>query len=311
MAKKVKVWKGGQRTLDEIATLTLPLNDEPADTPPLDDAAPPPAQDTAVTPLIGQMSLPKKVLVGLATAVAIISVLWFPLALGLMAGFPFALWMDEPKLEPVGARATFEESVDCLIQYPAERLPLEGFYGLDSKMVAFCFPPQTAAKKKALIACFNRYERIVRSSDWPKENMRACRWDGLPAVSTPFAFGKVEAVPAVPRAGKRFVLKVGMTSGGSAFRLRTTAPPPPLVGGAHPEQPWDIFEAVSVEVWIDDDKQVYEPLNDWDWEVPADGKLHVSFMVPKRAAGTRLTIQVFLKPDAPGSTKLVAYTVRR
>jgi len=239
------------------------------------------------------MSLFKKSLLGVAIAFGIIFVFWFPLALGLMAGFPFALWTDN-KLKPVGPRATFGESVDCLIQYEAERNP-EGFDSLDSKMVTFCFPPQTAAKRKALIACFNRFERIVDSHEWPKDNLRACRWDGPPAVSTPFAIGNVEAVPAVPRVGKRFVLKVGMTSSDPAF----------------PRQPADIFEAVKVNVWIDDDKQVFEYLNDWDWEVPADGKLHVSFMVPKTAAGTRLAIKVFLKPNAPGSTKLVAYTVRR
>jgi hypothetical protein len=244
--------------------------------------------------MVSGMSLFKKSLLGVAIAIGIIFALSTPLALGLMAGFPFALWTDNKKVEPVGARATFGESVDCLIQYEAERNP-GGFDSLDSKMVAFCFPPQTAAKRKALIVCFNRYERIVDSHEWPKDNMRACRWDGLPAVSTPLAFGKVEAVPAVPRAGRRFVLKVGMTTSDPAYR-----------------QPADIFRAVSVNVWINADTQLaYEYLNNWEWEVPADGKLHVSFMVPKTAEGMLLAIKFFLKPDAPGSTKLVAYTVRR
>jgi hypothetical protein len=83
---------------------------------------------------------------------------------------------------------------------------------LDPEKVAFCFPPQTAATRKALIACFNRYERNHPAhAGWPENNMRACRWDGLTAVPTPFAFGGAVAEPTPPRAGERCVVKVGVT----------------------------------------------------------------------------------------------------
>jgi hypothetical protein len=236
------------------------------------------------------MSLLKKVLLSFAAAIAIISVFWFPLALGLMAGFPFALWMDEEDVKPVGARPTFKESAECLFQrryYSAEQ---DLGVRLNSDEVAFCFPPQTPAKKKALIACFNRYERNGPEHDWPEENMRVCGWDGLTAVPTPFAFGKVTASPATPRAGKIFLLKVGVTGSNSAREEVDSA----IATGA-----------LEVVVWIE-----YTPL-DFALAFPADEKMHVSFKVPKTAAGKRLRITLTIAPDAPGSTKFVAFTVRR
>jgi hypothetical protein len=47
----------------------------------------------------------KKVLLGLGITPVVVWFLWLPLALGLMAGFPFALWDDpvEAGVESVGA----------------------------------------------------------------------------------------------------------------------------------------------------------------------------------------------------------------
>jgi hypothetical protein len=161
------------------------------------------------------MTRMKKLLLGLGIAVTLIFVLWLPLALGLMAGFPFALWRDD-EVEPVGASATFEESADCLFQYRHYSAGRDLGVRLDSEKVAVCFPPQTTAGKQALIVCFNRYERNHPNHEgWPEENMEACKWDGLTAVPTPYGLAfsdDVVAVPAVPRAGKPFVVKVGVTA---------------------------------------------------------------------------------------------------
>jgi hypothetical protein len=104
------------------------------------------------------VNLRKKLLFGTAVAVACIVALWLPLGLGLMAGFPFSLWTDD-KVKPVGAHATFQESADCLMEYRYYRAKRDLGPRLDSGKVAFCFPPQTAARKQALIACFNENHR--------------------------------------------------------------------------------------------------------------------------------------------------------
>lgn len=233
----------------------------------------------------------KKVVLGLAIAIALIWALWLPLALGLMAGFPFALWQDEREVKPVGTHAKFEESADCLFQYRYESAEHDLGAQLDSDKVAFCFPPQTAAKEKALIACFNSYERNGPEHEWPEENMRVCTWDGLPAIPTPFGFGEVVAVPAVPRAGKRFVLKVGVRGGGDSAVEEVNA----AIGS----------EALEVVVWHE-----YTPL-DFALGFPADGMIHVNFTVPRTAGGQRLKVTLTIARDAPGGTKFVAFRVRR
>jgi hypothetical protein len=90
-------------------------------------------------------------------------------------------WNDDPaqspaSIPPVGATATFGESEDCLLRYGNEFERVR----LDHAKVASCFPTQTAAKKKALIACFNTYERNHPGHpEWPADNMKRCTWDGL------------------------------------------------------------------------------------------------------------------------------------
>ena len=57
----------------------------------------------------------KKAVLGFSIAIAGILILFLPFSLGLMAGFPFGLWTDEA-VDMVGARATFDESADCLLR---------------------------------------------------------------------------------------------------------------------------------------------------------------------------------------------------
>jgi hypothetical protein len=77
---------------------------------------------------------------------------------------------------PVGATATFKESADCLVPYGNT---YKGWQ-LDAGSVDECFPTQTAAKKEALAACFNKYERKhPNHKGWPADNMRGCAWAGL------------------------------------------------------------------------------------------------------------------------------------
>ena len=243
------------------------------------------------------MSRLKKVLLGFAIAFALILVFWLPLALGLMAGFPFALWSEEPEVEPVGARATFAESADCLFQhryYSAER---DLGVRLDSEDVALCFPPQTAATKEALIACFNRYERNHPDhSSWPEDNMHACRWDGVAAVPAPFAFGDVVAVPAVPRAGKRIVLEVGVTG---------------VTGSDSAEEDVD----TAIETGTLDVVVTIGGVNGTPLDIAldhADGKIQVTSTVPRTAEGKRLTIKLMIgAAETPSGTKIAAFTVRR
>jgi hypothetical protein len=256
------------------------------------------------------VSLLKKGLLSLAIAAVIIAVLWFPLALGLMAGFPFALWDDpvEPGVESVGARATFEESVDCLRYWR----DLEG-RRLNNYTVAECFPTQAAAKKKALIACFNKYERNHADHEgWPEDNMRGCTWDGLTAVPVQnvasLAFGKVVAVPAAPRAGKRLVLRVGLTRSDSAEKVNQR------------EVDEDDNPALDVAVTIDGENVAIETVEECsscrlsgDRESEywfQEGEIWVKLSVPETAEGKRLAINMTAALyDTPTVTKVVTFTV--
>lgn len=157
--------------------------------------------------------------------------------------------------------------------------------------MAACFPPQTTAKKKALIACFNTYQRNHPDyAGWPEDNMQGCTWDGLIGEPGPFAFGKVVAVPAVPRAGKRFLLKVGVTGSDSAADEVNTA-----------------IETGTLDVSVSIDG---EPLG-VAYEFSADGNIHVNCTVPKTAQGMRLTIKLTIVPDTLTGTKIVTFTVVR
>jgi hypothetical protein len=255
------------------------------------------------------VSLLKKGLLGLGITAVLISVLWFPLALGLMAGFPFALWEDpvEP-VDPVGARATFEESAACVGYYA------EG-HRLDKDSVAFCFPTQTPAKENALIACFNTYERNHPDHEgWPEKNMRGCTWDGLTAVPVrnvaSLAFDKVVAVPTAPLAGKPFVLRVGLTRSDSAAKIK--------------ERVVDETDnpAVNVAVTIGGENVAVETVegcapcrlsgNPESEYWFSDGKIWVRFTVPETAAGKRVAIKMTVaEHDTPTVTKDVTFTVRR
>lgn len=234
------------------------------------------------------MSLLAKCLLGVAIATAAIGVLFLPLALGLMAGFPFSLWTDE-KLEQVGARATFEESVDCLVRYRYYSAERDLGVRLGSEEVAFCFPPQTPVTRKALIACFDRYERSHPGHvGWPEDNMQGCTWDGLVTAANPtgLAFGDVAAVPAVPRAGKRFVLTVGVTGSGDVNEAI-------------------MKDALATYVTIDD-----IPLSHIQG-ADADGSFYLEFTVPKTAGGKRVTITLTLAAHTPTGEKVVTFTVGR
>jgi hypothetical protein len=239
-------------------------------------------------------------------------VLWFPLALGLMAGFPFSLWDDpvEPGVESVGARATFEESADCLRYWR----DAEG-RTLNNDNVADCFPTQTAAKKKALVACFNKYERNHPDHrGWPQDNMRGCTWDGLTAVPVQnvasLAFGKVEAVPTAPRAGERLVLRVGLTRSDSAEKIKQR------------EVDEDDNPALDVAVTIDGENVAIETVEgcsscrlSGDRESEywfQEGEIWVKFRVPETAEGKRLAIKMTAAlNDTPTVTKVVTLTVGR
>lgn len=187
------------------------------------------------------MKAAKYVLVAAAGIMVIGLPLAFVLALGLMAGFPFAL--SEDRAEPVGARATFDESADCVDGYELWIAPTDEPRTLDIAKVAACFPVQPAAKERALIACFNEYERIHPDHDgWPEDNMRGCTWDGLVAVPvrnvTTLVFGKVVAKPAAPRAGEPLFLRVRVVREDSAAkRVRS-----PLI---------DFHPVVDVAVTVD------------------------------------------------------------
>jgi hypothetical protein len=213
------------------------------------------------------------------------------------------VWLSLPSpgsLGPVAAVATFKESADCVHYYDRTG------WRLDSEYVAFCFPTQTAAKKRALISCFNRYEREHPDHEgWPESNMRGCTWDGLTAVPAhhvaSLAFAKVVAVPAAPRAGKRFALRVGLTRNDSAAKIVHTA----LI---------DPYPVVQVVVTIDGENVAMKSVGAPSLTEPEywffDNKIRMSFTVPETAAGKRLTIKMTAaQPDTPTVAKVVVFTV--
>ena len=254
------------------------------------------------------MSLRKKVLLGVATGVVVIALLWFPLALGLMAGFPFALW-DDPgdpvPVAPVGARATFEESADCLAGY---ELWIDSSTSqpkrLDDEKAADCFPTQTAAKKKALIACFNDYERNHPDHEnWPEDNMRGCTWGGLTAVPVrnvaSLTFDKVVAVPAAPRAGRPFVLTAAVTRSDSTAKVEQR-------GEGNIENP-----VLDVAVTVNGESVALESVEGCSQCLPpgdpesvysfSDSEIRVELMVPKATKGKRMAIKMKVGLDQGGS----------
>jgi hypothetical protein len=252
----------------------------------------------------------KKVLLGLGISAVVVWFLWLPLALGLMAGFPSALWDDpvEAGVESVGARATFEESADCLRYWR----DVEG-RRLNDTTVADCFPTQTATKKKALVACFNNYERNHPDHGrWPEDNMRGCTWDGLTSVPVKnvasLDFGKVVAAPPAPRAGRSFTLRIGLTRGDSAEKIKQR-----IVDE-------DDNPALEVAVTIDGEivpietvegcspcRLSGEPASEYWFE---ESEIWVKFPVPATAAGKPLAIRMTAALyDAPTIKKVVRLTV--
>ena len=356
----MKRWQGGQRTLDEIATLTLSLNDEPADTPPLADAAPPPALTRRpptltrrwrrVLALLGVLllhgfgaltwvvslgfssdagtdrQLNEALKIGAATwlvAALLIALLCLSGRLILSLFVPGVWWLPsfllaitvaygwgnmEPTNPYVYATATFKESADCLDYWRGN----DG-WRLGGDNISYCFPTQTTAKRLALIACFNKYERNHPDhKDWPDDNMRGCTWDGLAEVPVQnvakLAFGKVVAVPAVPRAGKPFVLNVPVSRSDSVAKRTHTE--------------WDIDNPVlGVAVTINGENVAIESVEGCsECRVPGDpqaeewfdeGEIRVKFTVPSTAEGKRLTIKMTaaVQDDTPTATKVVAFTV--
>ena len=259
------------------------------------------------------MSRRKKVLLGLGITAVVVWFLWLPLALGLMAGFPFALWDDpvEAGVESVGARATFEESADCLRYWR----DVEG-RSLNDTTVSDCFPTQTATKKKALIACFNDYERDHPDHDgWPEDNMRGCTWDGLTAVPVQnvasLDFGKLVAPALAPRAGRPFTFRIGLTRRDSAEKIKQR------------EVDEDDNPTLDVAVTIDGEivrietvegcspcrlsGEPGEPASEYWFE---EGEIWVKFPVPATAAGKRLAIRMSAALyDTPTIKKVVRFTV--
>jgi hypothetical protein len=226
---------------------------------------------------------------------------WFPSFLLMIAVvYGWNSDLQSPRAA-VYATATFEESADCLHYWHGS----EG-WGLGDFNVAHCFPTQTAAKKEALIVCFNKYERNHPDHNgWPEDNMRGCTWDGLTAVPAhnvaSLAFGNVVAVPATPRAGKLFVLRVGVTRSDSAAKVVHTA----LI---------DSWPVVNVAVKIDGEKVAIKSVGAPDvtgseyWFF--DSKIRMKFTVPKTGEGKRLAIKMTAaQSDTPTATKVVTFTV--
>jgi hypothetical protein len=187
-------------------------------------------------------------------------------------------WLDAPS---VGATATFEESAKCLYRYGNALAGRDQGTRLDNGKVAACFPPQTEKSKAALISCFNTYERTHPGHDfslhgsWPEDDMRGCTWDGRPAVPAhPFAFGRVVAVPPVPRAGKPFLLKVGVSGSDSSADEVSTA----LRSGA-----LDVLVTTGGE---------HSPSVDIFLEFNRDGTIHMECTVPKNTGGAPLRIEL-------------------
>jgi hypothetical protein len=280
------------------------------------------------------VSLRKKVLLGFASAVAIIAVFWLPLALGLMAGFPFSLW-DDPgdPVAPVGARATFEESAACLAGYELWIGSTSQPKRLDDDKVADCFPTQTAAQKQALITCFNDYERTHPDHEgWPEDNMRGCTWGGLTTVPVrnvaSLSFDKVVAVPAAPRAGKRFVLTAPVTRSDSNAKVTQR-------GEIDVENP-----VLDVAVTVNGESVALESVEGCSQCLPPgdpesvhsffDNEIRVELMVPEATEGKRMAIRMkvglnqggsrtfgptretgplALPDETPTATKVVTFTV--
>jgi hypothetical protein len=261
------------------------------------------------------MKAVKYVLIAIAGIVMIGVPLAFVLALGLMAGFPFAL--SEDRAQPVGARATFDESADCLDGYELWIAPTDQPRTLGIAKVAACFPTQSAAKERALIACFNEYERNHPDHDgWPEDNMRRCAWDGMVAVPvrnvTTLVFGKVVANPAEPRAGEPLFLRVRVVREDSAAkRVRS-----PLV---------DFHPVVEVAVTIDGESVPIESVgvpcvrcavgcgcervtNPEHWF--SGSSIGMKLTVPEAAEGKRLAITLTAElGETATATKLVTFTV--
>jgi hypothetical protein len=179
--------------------------------------------------------------------------------------------------------------------------------------VADCFPTQTATKKKALVACFNNYERNHPDHDgWPEDNMRGCKWDGLTAVPVQnvvsLDFGKVVASPPAPRAGRPFTLRIGLTRRDSAEKIKQCD-----VGD-------DDNPVLDVAVTIDGEvvpietvegcspcRLSGEPASEYWFE---EGKIWVKFPVPATAAGRRVAIRMSAALyDTPTIKKVVRFTV--
>jgi hypothetical protein len=248
--------------------------------------------------------------IGVAIAIAAVWLLWLPLALGLMAGFPFGLWadQDEPGIESVAARATFTESADCLRYWR----DVEG-RTLNDSNVADCFPTQPAARKQALIACFNDYEHDNPGHDrWPEANMHGCTWDGLVDVPVRnvarLKFEQVVARPAVPRPGLPLLISVGLTRHDSAAKVEESVPENPAL---------DVSVTVGgepVEIGSVEDCSVCRLSGDPEaehWFDDREGEVQVRFPVPDDAVGKRLTIRMEARmPDTPPATKAVSYSLR-
>lgn len=213
----------------------------------------------------------------------------------LVVGGTVWVWESTLKQHPVGATATFDESADCLVRY-VNALSV-GNWELDAGSVEDCFPRQTVAKRKALIACFNKYERSHSATDhkgWPEDNMRGCRWDRVADVGS-LDLGNPLAVPAVPRAGKRFDLTVGVTRNDSAGEVADAAITTDMT--------------LDVAVTIDGEVVVTTPLTHLEYGF--DRRVHVSLTLPETAAGKRLTIKMTIAADRLTATKIVTFTVAR
>jgi len=252
------------------------------------------------------MKVIKYLLIAIAAVVAGVAIL-----VGGVVGVWF-WWYKSSELHAVGTTATFEESADCLARYGNS--PLFGDWRLDKFYVAQCFPTQTAAKQKALIACFNKYERNHADHEgWPEENMRGCKWDRAADVGS-LAFGKVVAVPAVPRAGKPFVLRVGVALIDSVGEIVDAG-----IGETffHTEQAVDDVavtiggEKVVTTTLIDGENFVTTSPTDFDYGFFPNGKMFVRFTVPKTAAGKHMTIKIkmTIADETPAATKVATFTV--
>jgi hypothetical protein len=226
---------------------------------------------------------------------------WFPsflLMIAVVYGWNSSVGRAQ---DEVYATATFEESADCLQYWRSS----EG-WRLGTFNVAHCFPTQTAAKEQALIVCFNTYERKYPDhKGWPEDNMRGCTWDGLTAVPAhnvaSLAFGNVEALPAAPRAGKLFVLTVGVRRSDSAAKIVHTA----LI---------DSWPVLDVAVTIDGKnvaiKSVGAPDDTGSEYWFSESKIRVRFTVPETAKGKRLVIKMTAaQGDTPTATKVVSFAV--